>query len=112
MTHNKVRDAVRHETRARRDSRRLAPGSGELIKTVPGPDPTPSHILGTRELLARVRHRLPPEDLYIAEERAAGREWADLAEEMGTTPEALRKRLSRALNLLSRQLEDDDAPHA
>jgi RNA polymerase sigma-70 factor (ECF subfamily) len=112
MTRNKLRDAVRHERRAKRDSRRQVAGAREMLQAVPGHDATPSRVVGARELLSRVRKYLPADDLYVAEERAAGREWADLAEEMGTTPEALRKRLSRALELVSRKLGGNDAPDA
>jgi RNA polymerase sigma-70 factor (ECF subfamily) len=64
----------------------------------PSEDTTSNSALGARELFLQVRNQLSSEDLYVAEQRAAGRDWADLAAELGTTPQALRRRLARALH--------------
>lgn len=111
MTRNKLRDVARHQTRARRDYRREAHDNAALAEMVPGHDPTPSETVGTRELLSQVRYQLNADDLYLAEQRAEGREWSDLAVEFGSTPEALRKRLARAFNEISTKMEGQDACH-
>ncbi len=95
MARNKLRDRVRRERRARRDERRLVAGDEGALEALPGHEPTPSRVVGGQELLEAVRHRLSGEERYLAEQRALGRDWADLAAERGSTPEALRKRLAR-----------------
>jgi hypothetical protein len=46
---------------------------------------------------------------YVAEQRAQGREWADIAAELHTSPDALRKKLDRAVDRLAEQLGLDPA---
>jgi RNA polymerase sigma-70 factor (ECF subfamily) len=55
---------------------------------------------------------LPPPERYLAEQRAQGREWAGLAAEVGGTPEALRKRLGRALDRVLRELGPEEVTFA
>jgi hypothetical protein len=40
----------------------------------------------------------------LAEQRSLGREWQELGDELGAAPEALRKKLSRALDRVAREL--------
>jgi RNA polymerase sigma-70 factor (ECF subfamily) len=112
MTRNKLRDTVRHETRTRRDHRREVHDQNALAEMVPTSDPTPSQAVSNRDLLAHIRGRLDPEDLYLAEQRAEGREWSELAAEVGSTAEALRKRLARAFDKITAEMEARDACHA
>ena len=49
------------------------------------------------------------EERYLAEQRAAGRGWAELAEELGEGAEALRKKLSRAVDRIAKELGLDEA---
>jgi RNA polymerase sigma factor (sigma-70 family) len=74
--------------------------------------PTPSQNLAGRDLLEAVRKRLTPDERYLAEQRALGRPWQELAAESGASAEALRKRLARALDRVSRELglEDTGTP--
>jgi len=58
-----------------------------------------------RDLLAEVRRRLADDERYLAEQRAAGREWRDLADELGTAADTLRKKLSRALDRVAEGLD-------
>jgi RNA polymerase sigma-70 factor (ECF subfamily) len=108
MARNKLRDQVRRQHAARRDCRRETAGD-ERFEGVAGGEGSPSRILASRELLRRVQERLSEEDRYLLEERAAGREWADLAAELGGDPNALRMRLRRALDRVTDELSLHDS---
>jgi DNA-binding CsgD family transcriptional regulator len=55
-------------------------------------------------LLAEVRRRLTPEEMRVADLRAEGRGWAEIAAALGGTVEARRKQLARALDRVTSQL--------
>jgi hypothetical protein len=63
-----------------------------------------------RELLQEFRRRLSEEERQLADARAAGRDWNQIAAEYGDSPEALRKRLSRAVDRISQELGLEEAP--
>jgi RNA polymerase sigma-70 factor (ECF subfamily) len=110
MAHNKV------ASQARRQQARAADGHrADLsdLATVGATGPSPSRLAVSRELLAEVRRRLSPGERQMAELRAQGRTWPEVAAELGGTAEARRKQLSRALDVIARDLgidEDGDAP--
>jgi RNA polymerase sigma-70 factor (ECF subfamily) len=97
MAKNKVIDHTRRQKAARRDVRRLETIGSDDAAFV-GQDPTPSRVVSGREMLEMVRARLVEGDRYLADQRALGRSWQDLAEELGEKADALRMRLSRALD--------------
>jgi len=68
------------------------------------PDVSPSENVAGAELLEEFRSRLSAEERQIAEQRAAGREWAAIAAERGSSPEALRKRMERAFDRVAQEL--------
>ena len=86
----------------RRDIRRQT-GEGALAG-VADPGGSPSELVATAELLRESRRRMSEEERYLAEQRADGKGWAELAEELGEGPEALRKKLSRAMDRIAREL--------
>jgi RNA polymerase sigma-70 factor (ECF subfamily) len=103
MAQNKLIGQARRQRAARRDVRRLEPGgNGDL--SLAGSDPTPSRVVAGRELLQLVRTRLTEKDRYLAEQRALGRSWQELATELGEKPDALRMRLGRALDKVAADL--------
>lgn len=104
MARNKLRDQARREHADRRDNRRVVRGSDEALLGVAGDDSSPSQIVSNRELLDEVRKQFTDEERYLAEQRALGKEWTDLAAELNDSPEALRKRLSRAMDRASKKL--------
>src|SRR5262249_41625524 len=53
---------------------------------------SPSREVAARNLLEEVRKRLPEADRRMAELRTQGKEWAEIAVELGGSAEALRKR--------------------
>jgi RNA polymerase sigma-70 factor (ECF subfamily) len=79
------------------------------MNAVPSPDPSPSKQVALRELLHEARRRLSEEERRLLDLREQGREWAEIAAEMGVGAEALRKRFSRAVNLVAQELGLDEA---
>jgi len=108
MTRNKVVDATRRQRAQRRDHRRATSLESVDLATKA---PSPSEIVEERELLVLFRGRLSHEERQLADLRAAGREWAEIAQELGGSAEARRKQLTRAISRVSQELgleADDD----
>ena len=107
MARNKLTDQVRRQTTERR-------GKGITRRTdlaaidVPGAEPTASRVASAREVLEAALGRLSDEERWIAEQRTAGRAWAELAAETGATAEAVRKKHARAIDRVSRELGLED----
>jgi len=109
MARHKVIGQMRHERAGRRDVARLDAGADAM--DVAANEASPSQQVAGKELLAEFRNRLTDDERELAEQRAQGREWADIANERGETPEALRKRLARGLDRVAEQLGLDEASH-
>jgi RNA polymerase sigma-70 factor (ECF subfamily) len=75
------------------------------LDAVAAAEPSPSRRAEARDLLDQVRGRLDDDERAVADRRALGREWADIAAELGGTADALRKKLSRALDRVARDLK-------
>lgn len=97
MARNKILDHARRQQADRRDVKRQQAGDS-LLQGVAGGGETPSQIVAGQELMEVVRRRLSDEGRYLAEQRAMGREWNELADELGKQPDALRKQLTRELD--------------
>jgi RNA polymerase sigma-70 factor (ECF subfamily) len=106
MARKKLAFQARKERAQRRDNRRVAAGADDVV-FVAG-DPSPSRHAAVRELLKEVQRRLSPDERRLAELRAAGLEWTAIAEQVGGSPEALRKKLARAVERAARALGLDD----
>jgi RNA polymerase sigma-70 factor (ECF subfamily) len=101
MARNKVAFEARKQKALRRDVRRdVSLGEGELLAT----DPSPSRLAIGRELLDALRSRLSAEERRMADLRSAGREWAEIAAELGGTAQARRKQLARAVKRVCQEL--------
>ena len=74
-------------------------------------DASPSRQVAGRDLLHAFRQRLSEEERQLADRRARGQEWPQIAAELGGNAEALRKKLTRALNRVSRDLGLDGPDH-
>jgi RNA polymerase sigma-70 factor (ECF subfamily) len=104
IARNKVAYQARRHRAGNRDLRRnatLDAGARELV----GAEPSPSRVASGRELLAEVRRRLTPEELRVADLRAKGLEWTEIAATLGGTEGARRKQLARALDRITSQLD-------
>jgi RNA polymerase sigma-70 factor (ECF subfamily) len=99
---NKVIDKARMEQARGQD--RHGTGPSRLLAGVVDPQETPSQIAAGKELLAAARNLMSDEERYLADQRALGRTWPELAAELGKSPEALRKQLQRALDRVTEAL--------
>jgi DNA-directed RNA polymerase specialized sigma24 family protein len=109
MARNKVLEQARRQQTRKRDQRRVEAGGHSVLDGLQGACLPPDRVAAGRDLLAEVRRLLTDEERYLADQRGAGREWADLAAEQKTTPDALRKRLSRGLDRVMAQLGLEEA---
>jgi RNA polymerase sigma-70 factor (ECF subfamily) len=107
MARNKLASAARHQNRQRRDQRRVAGGAADL-EAVAGGGPTPSRVAVGKELLANFFDRLSEEERQIADLRARGLPWEDVAGQLGGTAQARRMQLARAAERVARELGLDD----
>jgi RNA polymerase sigma-70 factor (ECF subfamily) len=103
MAHNKVADFVRKEQADRRDYRRLQDSDSAVGRALASGS-SPSEQVAEEEIRVEVLRRLSEEERHLVDLRAAGREWADIASDSDQSPDALRKRLARALQRVAREL--------
>jgi DNA-directed RNA polymerase specialized sigma24 family protein len=110
MARKKVAFQARKERAQRRDNRRIAAAPAEVIQ-VAAASPTPSQEVAGRELLAAFRERLTEEEQSLADRRAQGLGWAEIAASLGGTAQGRRKQLERAVERVVRQLGLDEDSH-
>jgi RNA polymerase sigma factor (sigma-70 family) len=101
MARNKLATQARKPHIRRQEPHGLEPGAAAEPVS---PDITPSRRAASRDLLDEFRKRLSHEERELADQRAEGREWAEIAAARGESAEALRKRLARALDRVSQEL--------
>lgn len=99
MARNKLVDHAR-----RLGTRRVEDGDSGLWSQLRGKDRPPEEIVATADLLNEVRGRLSAEESQLVELRAEGRSWAEIAAREDSTPDAVRKRVERALTRVCREL--------
>ena len=106
MARNRLTDWARQQRAERRDQRREQSLDAAIKNGLEplAPDHSPSQVVAGRELLQQVRGRLTDEELRIADLRAAGSGWTQIASELGGTAESLRKRMARALDRVTVEL--------
>jgi RNA polymerase sigma factor (sigma-70 family) len=107
MARNKVTNHALHQRAARRDQRRVQKGGLEE-DTLIAPDPSASRVVANRELLEEVRTRLSEGERHLADLRALGRSWPEIAAELGDEADTLRMRLNRAIDRVARELRLGD----
>jgi RNA polymerase sigma-70 factor (ECF subfamily) len=105
MVRNKVGDEVRKQRAARRVDRHIAAGATAALDEAVAPGAGPSETAATKELIRLVWEHLSADEQFLADQWSLGRSWEDIAVEMGDTPEALRKRLTRGLDRVARRLK-------
>jgi RNA polymerase sigma-70 factor (ECF subfamily) len=111
MARKKLASQARRERAQRRDSRRVMGGTESLEATAQGR--APDSLAAGKELLERCRALLTEDERQLAELRAAGHTWPEIAATLGGQAQARRKQLDRALDRIGRRLGleegDDDA---
>jgi RNA polymerase sigma-70 factor (ECF subfamily) len=109
IAQNKVAFEARRQRAQRRDNRRTVPIDSEATDMA-GSEPSPSRLVAGKELLSEFRQRLTAEERQVADLRACGSQWTEIAASLGGTRQARRKQLARAADRVARELglEDDD----
>jgi RNA polymerase sigma factor (sigma-70 family) len=100
-------------TRARRAevARRDRQGQDAIalaVAKLTDPAPAPSRLVAGQDLLEQVRLRLTIDERALSDRRIDGLSWAQIAQQLGGSAEALRKKLARALNRVAAELGLDD----
>jgi RNA polymerase sigma-70 factor (ECF subfamily) len=111
MARNKLASAARQQYRQRRNVGRTT-GEPTALAAVASDDPSPSRVIAGQELLAQVRDRLDDGERELADLRASGLAWADIAERLGGSPQARRMQLARAVDRVARALRLDEVDDA
>jgi RNA polymerase sigma-70 factor (ECF subfamily) len=111
MAQNKVRDQARRLNAARRDCRLNRGGHPEVFEDLPGREESPCEIVAGKELVEEVRRRLSPDEWRLVEQRTLGRQWGEISTLVGSSPEALRKQLTRAIDRVLHELGLEDRDH-
>jgi RNA polymerase sigma-70 factor (ECF subfamily) len=102
MARNKLAFQVRKQHAQSRDNRRTRSGT-QLTDTV-ADSLTPDRVVSGRELLRNFRERLSAEERQLADLRSQGCEWAEVANQLGGSPQARRKQLARAVERVTAEL--------
>ena len=108
MARNKLLNQARQEHAARRDNRLV---TDDIARhEVATGAPSPPQQVEAREMLAEVQRRLTPEERELVDLRNQGHDWNSIAALVGGNAAALRQKLHRALERLSREfgLESGD----
>jgi RNA polymerase sigma-70 factor (ECF subfamily) len=103
MARNKVISEARRQQAECRDVRRLDPEGLDELKLVAA-GATPSEQVTMQDLFQQIRRRLSEDERHLVDQRALGRDWPAIAADLGGSAEGLRKRLTRALDRVAREL--------
>jgi RNA polymerase sigma-70 factor (ECF subfamily) len=103
MTRNKVANQARRHRAARRDYRLESHDPADLEGRAIA-QPSPSRMVAGRELLEEFRRRLSEEERAMADLRAQGCEWPEIAARLGGTAQARRKQFIRAVDRVEEQV--------
>jgi RNA polymerase sigma factor (sigma-70 family) len=108
MARNKLISLARKQHALRRDHRRVSSASENEDQFVHSGD-SPSTEVVTRDLLQEVHRRLSPEERQLLELRNQGLDWSAIAAQLDVGSDALRKKLTRALDRVAEELGLEDA---
>ena len=109
MTRNKLAFQVRRQRARRRDSRMTDARPVDEID-VASPSPGPSELASDHDLIEAVRRRLGEEERRLADLRAEGWEWPEIAARLGGSAQARRIQLARAVHRVARDAEPGGRP--
>jgi RNA polymerase sigma-70 factor (ECF subfamily) len=106
MARNRVIDWARRSQADRRDERLAVSLQNDdgSTREVASPDPGPVSVLVNRDLLEQVRSRLSADELSLMQHRADGLGWNEIAAASGEQANAIRMRLTRALDRVAAEL--------
>ena len=106
LTRNKIESQLRRHRASKRDIRKTM-NANDLEFTEEGIK-SPFQIATTFEFLQAVIRQLTPDERRIAQRRAEGATWEELAAELGSTADAIRKRHVRTAERITKELGSDD----
>ena len=101
IARHKLSARSRHHRAQKRDARKVEALDPERLGAAGA---NPSELVAGEELLREFRRRLSEEEQRLADLRAGGHAWADIAAQMGGTPDGRRVQLDRAVSRVSREL--------
>lgn len=104
MARNKLAMHVRSQYQQRRDVRRMT-SVADGLASHPDKAAGPARQALDRDLLDRAYTLMGPEVRQIADHRIGGKNWADIAESLGGTPDARRQQYWRAMDNIAQTLE-------
>jgi RNA polymerase sigma factor (sigma-70 family) len=110
LARNQVVNEALRQRAARRDCRRTAAAGPEQWEA-PARGSSPSGHVAAAELLEKARRALGPDEWRVVQLRQDGWHWADIAELLGGSAEALRKQLARAMARVSTALGVAEVGH-
>jgi len=105
MARHKLFKAAKKHAAARRDYRRQQGHSDAIILD---PTPNPSQVVANQDLLSQFRERLSETERQVADRRAQGHTWGEIAAELGGQEDARRIQFARAIDRVTRELGLDD----
>lgn len=108
MARNKTANQAKSHRAAKRDVRREDHGDF-VADGLADRNGTPSRLCTARELLEEAEKRLSADERQIMERRQEGAGWDDIAAEQGGTAEGLRKKLSRAVARIAKEIGLDES---
>jgi len=97
VARNRLREQRRRERATKRGGERRREVDPPVLDRLAGDNPNIEARAADRELLARIMGQMTPDQRVVAERRAAGEEWSEIARDYGVTAEAMRKRYRRGL---------------
>jgi RNA polymerase sigma-70 factor (ECF subfamily) len=100
MAQNRLKDHARKE----KVEVRGVSGGADVLAGAVGPADDPGEAVAADELLRLLHQRLTDDERRLADRRARGLPWQEIAAELGANPEALRKQLERATERVVREL--------
>lgn len=103
MARNKLSVQVRKHGQLKRAVGRVVQ-DGDAAGLVADTHPGPVTVASAKELLANLLGRLAPDERDLADRRALGHGWVEIAAALGESPQAVRMRLSRAIARVSPDL--------
>jgi RNA polymerase sigma factor (sigma-70 family) len=107
MARNNVVKQTEKQQALRRDMRRTASAPAEEM-SLTSHDPDPADIVVRRLLIQSIQSRLTEEELSLIRRRVDGQSWQEIADELGSTADAVRMRVVRIGARIKRELNLDD----
>ncbi len=90
--------------RRREAVRKIRDEDAALLDAMPSKQADCADELCYEELLGEVRRRLSDDEAALADGRTAGKDWKEIADEIGSSPDAARKQLERAVRRVCEEL--------